>query len=1203
MLSYEEFLKLVPKETATFINHALPYLNYYEKDSKTLYFRKTDRYTPNYYSKFFFLMLYAMTKNPTYEAYFSKYEFDRERIKIDKEKIIPFVSEEDLYNSLGSIIPNYEDKTIYEFLTPIDIFLPILEGYWHNNSQDTYKELFVRNNNFSDFRNDLIEFNASIKFEQERKLEQNLYGNLPVNVINFLETASKIRTLLYKKLSNKKNDIYMKREEDITSLSLLLAIYSYKDTPIYIEENIGEQSAIKSLLTSKGITEDKILQCLGISISPKEVIECPKNLISIKKFFINYCKDGICSEKEEENVNVRSVLQNTFNREFTKSVAIEKLFAKLNYYVGMFNNFEESVNQYIEIERRNYSSDYVKSFYNDLPRETKEFANFTAKIYILLLQKMKTNKHNTKLLFGEDDADTLALLIATYYYNGDVSEFFKDYGITLDKILKLLNISLNKKEIEDVSLNQKILVDRYKRFFYDGINRNKNSNNLTINDIAHNLCSREFNRSMIMEEIFSLLTEEDDLQSDFLNQMQKHLEQKEKERKRKLTQKLFHDMPVETIEFLENVSRIHQYLSKTLIDISKEDIKAYALILSIFKNTTVDIQDFFKYLGFDLNKICSYLNISSKSLLDKQVDIDLLYNEYGSYIFGGKNKDKKREELTPLEISKNIFSKELNNSINISKFLAHFNQSYKTFENFDEIYHQFEEDTKEEKAKKEAENLVNSYHNAYSYLINVFKIYQLLERQIKNGDIKPKYIQNIDDLKEAAMVLALFKVENSSKKFFEKNNITKDNVLSICGLQEGFLDYINDEEIDYVQGISVFAPYFSRDNQKYNSRRNINDFINRIFDISLNRSLFLENIAAQVGANYDILKEEVETGKNYELLISMSERISLLENEPIDVLDLNDIKSVLHFGNSLSIHSKYIHDELPRLMLSDENQNSIDTINSIINRIYIKTDFPKNKQSLFSRLFSISVDEEKPKYELNPSAIRDLKNAIDKNITTLSNEILGYDAIRKYIEVYIKKNRSHYIVSAEMVKKIEEELKSLSPQIDKQYSKYLTTSSQLQIMTDKTNRFATTNQLMQQELLKVSQAIVNHFITINSLEMARDDLLPLVGSELALNQRRSTENESLGLSHNVIGLFQSLLERNVVSAVENIEQLKKIDLPQDIFVALNKDIEGYLKNLNQADSIEEEINHFDIDKMENSIVSNAENVLLTYTPNSPNKNN
>lgn len=240
------------------------------------------------------------------------------------------------------------------------------------------------------------------------------------------------------------------------------------------------------------------------------------------------------------------------------------------------------------------------------------------------------------------------------------------------------------------------------------------------------------------------------------------------------------------------------------------------------------------------------------------------------------------------------------------------------------------------------------------------------------------------------------------------------------------------------------------------------------------------------------------------------------------------------------------------------------------------------------------AEDETPKYELNINAIGELKEAIDKNITTLANEICTYDNIRKYIEIYRRKNRTHYVVSSEIVAKIQNELESLSPNCDEQYEEYLTATSRLQIMTDKTNRFATTNHLMQQEFLKVTQAIVNHFITINALEMARDDLLPLVGSEIILGKGRNTENESLELSHNVIRLFQCLLERNVGSAIENIEQLKKIDLPQEVFATLNKDIEGYLHNLNKAESIKEGIEELDFNKTLESTIAKEKNISLTF---------
>ena len=62
-------------------------------------------------------------------------------------------------------------------------------------------------------------------------------------------------------------------------------------------------------------------------------------------------------------------------------------------------------------------------------------------------------------------------------------------------------------------------------------------------------------------------------------------------------------------------------------------------------------------------------------------------------------------------------------------------------------------------------------------------------------------------------------------------------------------------------------------------------------------------------------------------------------------------------------------------------------------------------------------------------------------------------------------------------------------------------------------------------------------------------------------------------------LFQSLLDRNVDSAVENMEQLRCSNLSSGIFESLNRDIQVYLQGLNQAGHIEERIESLDIDQV------------------------
>ena len=110
------------------------------------------------------------------------------------------------------------------------------------------------------------------------------------------------------------------------------------------------------------------------------------------------------------------------------------------------------------------------------------------------------------------------------------------------------------------------------------------------------------------------------------------------------------------------------------------------------------------------------------------------------------------------------------------------------------------------------------------------------------------------------------------------------------------------------------------------------------------------------------------------------------------------------------------------------------------------------------------------------------------------------------------------------------------------------------------------------QLLRVNLAIVNHFITINSLEMAKNDLIPLIESELAISQGRKTENKALDLSKNVMGLFQSLLTRNVDNAIENMDKLQRTCIPDDVALSINQDINTYMQGINQIRLIEGKLN-------------------------------
>ena len=146
---------------------------------------------------------------------------------------------------------------------------------------------------------------------------------------------------------------------------------------------------------------------------------------------------------------------------------------------------------------------------------------------------------------------------------------------------------------------------------------------------------------------------------------------------------------------------------------------------------------------------------------------------------------------------------------------------------------------------------------------------------------------------------------------------------------------------------------------------------------------------------------------------------------------------------------------------------------------------------------------------------------------------------------------------------------------NKLYEKYrkLVYAIAFSILKDKENRFLTTKNLMNQELLKLYQTITNHFITINALEMAKNDFIPVIYSEFMIGKSRDSENEALELSRKMRDLLQDVISRNLASAEQNIEALKNSSLSKDVVEMLNQDITLYIENTKRMSFDESNSSH------------------------------
>ena len=169
-----------------------------------------------------------------------------------------------------------------------------------------------------------------------------------------------------------------------------------------------------------------------------------------------------------------------------------------------------------------------------------------------------------------------------------------------------------------------------------------------------------------------------------------------------------------------------------------------------------------------------------------------------------------------------------------------------------------------------------------------------------------------------------------------------------------------------------------------------------------------------------------------------------------------------------------------------------------------------------------------------------------------------YVYLKKYIEIYLLKLEEYLnnLKSLTLNVPSSEDITSIDDILN--YTKFLDQKSLRDILNGKINTFETMIMLMKQELVSVHQAIINHFITINSLTLSRSAILPLLTTEIAISVGNKTEKSAIELSNDLIGLLQSVVNKNYEDALANLEKLKTSSLSDDVILKLNEEVKRYL---------------------------------------------
>lgn len=804
-------------------------------------------------------------------------------------------------------------------------------------------------------------------------------------------------------------------------------------------------------------------------------------------------------EKYLKFKNVNELFLALFNRNVTNSVEVEKIF--LN--AGLTKEKAKSILLTPSKE------EIITEFYADtVPKEKGDYQ-------LICAMYNSVNTHNKRLY--PNDNMYLTLIAFDYQNDGKLSKYFLENGITLDMILAKYNLELSDSQYIDYQTYLNEVLIGYK----------------DAKDKLKFMASSKF-----VIDLFNTfaINKTNNLDSD-INNYYKLIEIKETEasyeRIYKGKDKIYIDFlntSYEIYDKLSNLDVVNSILSQTdlkvlSILITLELITLYIPMIDTIKNTVLNENIINEALGdvYNVNfslysEVKNLININisngNESTTLKQKINDINHPVEVEKVFGSYLDDDLLNTLYKL------FEKEKDNSLILKKIFMG-----KTIE---EIKSNIDNEVIRVATKKEYDEYQKLLCMPNDNACDSTK--QLLNKlcMINLTDIKVNILYEF----------VAMNFDNNTLDFYKealgKYGITKESLSKKFGFINSKLTY---NEIN-LENLVALEDYFTIQNNGHKYKNSIqNILINLITD-----GYFDELIT-----NKKALLYELKETKKY--IPSLSETIENLQSIPIEEVNIDSLSEIMKFGDALNGEYELVTSEERKALESDSSALSIQTINDLLSKKN------KRKKGFWASLFE-PYEEEKTITDV-PS----LKEAINKNITILSRELLTFDLVRKYISVYFAKNLEYVNKSSEALALLNERLSKLNPKDTFEYASFLEVNSMKTIMTEKNKRFNVTSSLLNQELYKINAAIVNHFITINALEMARDDLIPLIGSEVIIGTGFISNNNAMQITNDVIGLFQAILAQNVEQTKIMLERLN--NMPNIDVTKLNANVNGYIEMLEE----------------------------------------
>lgn len=973
------------------------------------------------------------------------------------------------------------------------------------NPNTNYEELFNNLNSYFCFLNNEIDYITLSPLKIYKRVLMQCYKSITNVEYCFIpqESATKILPV--------DNNIYNMEMNYISEIRNNLYEKASIDVIKVVENaSIIFQKAKDNFSDYNDLSSITILMSILLSSSCKEIQSKLSNyefdIVNKEKYStfienekVDYEVVKYYFEKYLKFKNVNELFLALFNRNVTNSVEVEKIFLS----AGLSKENAKSILLTPSKE------EIITQFYDDtVPKEKGDYQ-------LICSMYNSVNTHN-KSLYPNDNM-YLTLIAFDYQNNGKLSKYFLENSITLDMILAKYNLNLSDSQdidyqtyLNEVLIGYKDAKDKLKfmassKFVIDLFNTfAKNKTNNLDSDINNYYKLIEIKETEASYE--RIYKGKDKIYIDFLN------------------------TSYEIYDKLRNSDVVNSILSQTdlkvlSILITLELITLYIPTIDTIKNTVLNKNIINDALGdvYNVNfslysEVKNLININisngNESTTLKQKINDINHPVEVEKVFGSYLDDDLLNTLYKL------FEKEKDNSLILKKIFMG-----KTIE---EIKSNIDNEVIRVATKKKYDEYQKLLCMPNDNACDSTK--QLLNKlcMINLTDIKVNILYEF----------VAMNFDNNTLDFYqealERYGITKESLSEKFGFINSKLAY---NEIN-LENLVVLEDYFTTQN---NGHKYKNSIQNILIDL-IGDGYFDELIT-----NKKALLYELKETKKY--IPSLSETIENLQNSVVEEVNIDSLSEIMKFGDALNGEYELVTSEERKALESDSSALSIQTINDLLSRKN------KPKKGFWASLFE-PYEEEK-----TITDIPTLKETINKNIVILSRELLTFDLVRKYISVYFAKNLEYVNKSSEALALLNERLSKLNPKDTFEYASFLEVNSMKTIMTEKNKRFNVTSSLLNQELYKINAAIVNHFITINALEMARDDLIPLIGSEVMIGTGFISNNNAMQITNDVIGLFQAILTQNVEQTKIMLERLN--NMPNIDVTKLNANVNGYIEMLEE----------------------------------------